>query len=175
TVADDNRSPAITSPPVQVVTAGLPYRYDVRAADPDGDPVTFTLDGGPAGMSLDAFGRLTWACGVGDVGTHRVSLTAADNRGASATQTFDLAVLADGQTPRVNLFLSANPVNVGALVTFVVSATDNVGVRSLGLTVNGSPVPLDAGGRVTLRAEPVGDYAVQADATDTAGTPGMTS
>jgi hypothetical protein len=33
-VSDGSNPPTITSSPVQVVTAGLPYRYDVRASDP---------------------------------------------------------------------------------------------------------------------------------------------
>ncbi|MBX9718048.1 MAG: putative Ig domain-containing protein, partial [Microbacteriaceae bacterium] len=146
-----------------------PYRYDVRASDPDGDPITFRLDQAPAGMAIDAVGRLTWAPGIPNVGVTRVAVTVEDSRGASVTQTFDLAVLADTMAPRVNLFVSANPVDVGRPVTFVVTATDNVGVASLGLTINGSPVPLDGAGRVTLLAQPAGNYAVVARATDAAG------
>jgi RHS repeat-associated protein len=174
-VSDGNQSPTITSSPVQVVTAGLPYRYDVQASDPDGDPLTFTLDQAPAGMSVDAFGRITWSPGIPDVGTHRVAVTAEDPHGAFVTQTYDMVVRADQQTPRVNLFISSNPALIGTPVTFVVTATDNVGVTGRGLTINGTPVALNAAGQVTLVAQPAGDYAIVASASDAAGNTGLAS
>src|SRR5439155_509719 len=87
-VSSNNRPPTITSTPPQTVTAGLPYRYDVQASDPDGDPLTFTLGAHPAGMTLDGFGRLSWAPAIADVGTHRIEITVADDGGLSITQTF---------------------------------------------------------------------------------------
>jgi hypothetical protein len=42
-VLQANQAPQITSRPVEEVTAGLPYRYDVHADDPDGDPLTYAL------------------------------------------------------------------------------------------------------------------------------------
>ncbi len=174
-VADDNRTPTITSSPVPFVTAGLAYRYDVRASDPDGDPITYRLTQAPVGMTVDGFGRITWNSAIPNIGTHRVAVTVEDHRGAFVTQTFDMVVLADVQTPRVNLLIDNNPVNVGSPVTFVVLATDNVGVAVRGLTINGTPVALDAGGRVTLLAEPAGNYAVVAFASDAAGNTGLAS
>ena len=56
------------------------------------------------------------------------------------------------------MFVSANPVALGSNVTFRVSATDNVGVESIGLNINDQPAPLDAAGRITLLADPAGDY-----------------
>ena len=47
-----------------VVTTGLPYRYDVRGSDPDGDPITYRLDQAPARMTIDALGRITWSPGI---------------------------------------------------------------------------------------------------------------
>ena len=172
-VADDNSPPQITSTPKQVVTAGLAYRYDVRATDPDGDALTFRLDSAPAGMTIDQLGRVTWSPQIASIGTHSIAVTVEDPRGASQTQTYDLVVAPDGQTPRVNLLVSANPVLVGSPVTFVATATDNVGVASLVLTINGNPVPLDANGRITLRAEPAGSYEIRAAASDVAGNTGL--
>ncbi len=174
-VAAVNNPPTITSTPVQGITAGLVYRYDVRATDPDGDALTFRLDTAPAGMTLDALGRVSWATTAANVGVHRVAVTVADGRSAAVTQSFDLAVVADGQTPRVNLFLNGNPVPIRFAVTFVVTATDNVGVRTLELTVGGVAVPLDGGGRATLPMNTAGSFAVVARATDAAGNTGQAS
>ncbi|HUE70455.1 MAG TPA: putative Ig domain-containing protein [Pirellulaceae bacterium] len=172
-VADNNSPPAISSTPSQVVTAGLAYRYDVRASDPDGDALAFRLDAAPAGMTIDQLGRVTWSPQIADIGTHSIAVTVEDPRGAAQTQTYDLVVAPDGQTPRVNLQLSANPVEVGSLVTFVATATDNVGVTSLVLSIDGNPVPLDANGRITLRAEPAGNYEIRVAASDAAGNTGL--
>ncbi len=168
-VAAANRAPTISSSPVQTVAAGLPYRYDVRAADPDGDPLTYTLDQAPAGLTIDTLGRITWAPGIPDIGTKRVAVTVADGRGASVTQTYDLAVLADTLAPRITLLLSDNPAQVRTPVTAVVSATDNVGVTALTLTVNGQPVALDGQGRATLAFPTAGPVSLRATASDAAG------
>jgi YD repeat-containing protein/probable HAF family extracellular repeat protein len=172
TVFEDNDPPDITSSPNQVVYAGLPYRYDVAASDPDGDPITYALDAKPDGMQIDPLGRVTWSPQVDDVGIHSIEITVADDRGLSVTQGFDLAVIADQQTPRIDLFVSSNPALLGTPVTFVVTATDNVGVEELGLNIDGQPVPLDAAGRITLLAEPVGQYSIYAYATDAADNTG---
>jgi RHS repeat-associated protein len=168
-VAAANGPPTITSDPVQLVTAGLPYRYDVRATDPDADPLTFTLETAPAGMTVDRLGRITWSPGVADVGVHRVVVTADDGRGAFATQTYDLAVLADTRAPRLDLRVSENPVDVGRSVTFLVLATDDVGVTGLSLTVDGAAVPLDGAGRATVVMGRLGEVPVVATARDAAG------
>src|SRR6202035_2966653 len=124
--------------PPLTTTAGLTYRYDVVATDPDGDPLSYTVTSGPAGMTIDALGRLSWPAGSADIGDHPVVLTLADNQGASTPQSFTLHVLADTEAPKVNLIISPTNPNVGDTATFVVSATDNVGVATLALTVNGT-------------------------------------
>ncbi|HZU34488.1 MAG TPA: putative Ig domain-containing protein, partial [Gemmataceae bacterium] len=71
-----NQPPQITSTAPATVTAGLTYRYDVHANDPDGDPLTYALTTGPAGMTLDpSSGRLTWSPGINDIGSHHVIIT----------------------------------------------------------------------------------------------------
>ena len=173
-VADNNRPPQISSTPLPVVLAGLSYRYDVRATDPDGDPIEFSLSG-PTGMTIDALGRVIWNPQIVSIGTHRIGITATDSRGLWVQQDYDLVVMADVQTPRVNLFVSENPVEINNLVTLAVSATDNVRVVAIGLTINGTPVALDAQGRITFTANPVGQYTVVASASDAAGNTGLAS
>ena len=72
TVQQSNRPPEIMSVPVQQVTAGLVYRYDVWAGDPDGDPLTYSLDSAPAGMNVDDRGRITWQTRTADLGAHAI-------------------------------------------------------------------------------------------------------
>ena len=56
-----NQPPQITSLPVESVSAGAVYRYDVQVDEPDGDEVTFSLNTAPAGLTIDEFGRLMWS------------------------------------------------------------------------------------------------------------------
>jgi hypothetical protein len=169
TVLGANQPPDITSAPVTSNTVGLTYRYDVRASDPDGDPLTYALTTAPAGMTIDSFGRITWATGTADVSVHSVVLSVADDHGASVTQSYNLTVVPDTESPQVNLTLSANPADIGSQVTFLVSATDDVAVQALGLTVAGTSLTLDANGQAMMTATQAGNFTVVATATDPAG------
>ena len=46
--------------PRAVTPLGLTYTYDVRATDPDGDPLTYSLPVKPDGMTITADGLVTW-------------------------------------------------------------------------------------------------------------------
>src|SRR5262249_29962276 len=73
-VRDMNHAPTIASTPIEQVTAGQRYRYDVKASDPDGDQLSYALLSTPQGMTVDAFGRIVWTPGPGDVGSHHIEL-----------------------------------------------------------------------------------------------------
>jgi RHS repeat-associated protein len=164
-----NNSPVITSRPVESVTAGATYRYDLKANDPDRHPLTFTLTESPEGMTIDNFGRITWSAPPNAQGTYRVQVNVSDNFGASITQAYDLAVVRDEQAPLVNLTLSSTPVRVGQPLTVLVAASDNVGVTALNLTVNGTAIALDAQGRGTITLNQVGEFTAIAQASDASG------
>ena len=70
--------------------AGLPYRYDVQASDPDGDPMTFALTTAPAGMTIDALGQVSWNPQVADIGPHTVTIVVTDPVGQQATRYINL-------------------------------------------------------------------------------------
>lgn len=55
-----NRDPVITSEPVVLnAIMGEPYRYQVTASDPDGDPLTFSLTARADGMAISEGGLVT--------------------------------------------------------------------------------------------------------------------
>jgi hypothetical protein len=87
-----NNPPLIlSSPPVRV--EGNIYTYLVKAQDPDGDPVTFTLKLGPKGMEMDkATGRIRWEVKKEDKGTHSIEIEAVDQDGAKSIQRYTLGV-----------------------------------------------------------------------------------
>lgn len=91
----------------------------------------------------------------------------------SATQPVNLQVVADTQAPSVHLVLLTPQVDVGATATIQVSATENVGVSSLTLSVDDTDVILDPMGRGNVRMEQPGVFLVEALATDAAGNVGQ--
>jgi hypothetical protein len=114
-------------------TAHQPCTYDVEATDPDGDPLTFSLDAAPAGMTIDAAtGLLTWTPTPAQIGNHTVTVRVHDNGGGAAIQTFTLTV-APVAVPNV---VGLDPVSAEALIG---AADLSVGAIT------------QAGGAITLR------------------------
>jgi len=169
---DVNQPPAIVSTPATTSVAGATYRYDLRANDPNGDPLAFRIEQGPAGMSIDGVGRLTWPTSAADIGSHAVRVMVSDGRGGDVPQSWTLAVDADTSAPRVALQVGSNPALFGDDVPFLVSASDNVRVESLRLIVGELAVPLDGNGRGTVRMNWIGNVEAVATAIDAAGNAG---
>ena len=73
-----NHAPVIDSQPVLQVSAGATYRYDVRARDLDGDPLSYSLSTSPAGMTIDRLGRIAWPVAPGETGSRHVEVVVTD-------------------------------------------------------------------------------------------------
>lgn len=88
-----NRPPVFNTTPPVTATAGQPLRYDAKALDPDGDPVTYDLLVHPPGMAVDpATGTVVWTPTADDVGAPYALLRAVDGRGGFALQPIPLTV-----------------------------------------------------------------------------------
>lgn len=156
-------------------TAGGGFRYDVRATDPNGDPLTFKLREGPVGMTVDNNGRLLWTVPNDAVGSHPVVVVVSDPSGAEVVRSFVLEVRPDVDAPQVVVTATPDAVNPGARVTFQVLATDNVRVESLSLTIGGKPLVTGPNGTASLVMEELGLINVLASATDPSGNVGFAS
>ena len=175
-----NAPPEILSEPPTTATRGAVYRYTVDAVDPDGDDLTYRLDSGPAGMTMDRNGRIVWRSATTDTEPQDVSVTVTDTFGNTAVQSWQIAMTADTQPPTVALTVltgggavSGNwQINVGSTYRVRVTAHDNVQVTGTSLTVDGVAVALDAAGQATLSADVIGNVVLQATATDAAGLQG---
>ncbi|HEY7745421.1 MAG TPA: Ig domain-containing protein, partial [Desulfuromonadales bacterium] len=67
------------------------YVYAANAVDPDGDTLTYLLEAGPAGMSIDPqTGAVSWRIDAGTVGEHRIRIVAEDPGGLQARQEYTL-------------------------------------------------------------------------------------
>ena len=92
-LAIGNTPPAFNTPPATEAAADRSYRYAASASDADGDTLTYQLTAAPEFLSIDpASGLITGTPTAGDVGTHRLELTAADGFGGIARQAFQLQV-----------------------------------------------------------------------------------
>ncbi|WP_182864853.1 putative Ig domain-containing protein [Rhodopirellula sp. JC639] len=173
-----NSAPQINSTPIDSVVRGATYRYTVRASDPEGDPLTYRLnDDAPDGMTIDRFGRIIWQTDGFSEDAADVTVTVADNRGQSASDTWQITLLDDTIPPQVSFtiisgdrtFQGDGQVDQGSSYTVRVLASDNVGVVDVGLIVDGAMVTLDDTGAVVLTGQTAGAVALEAFASDTAG------
>jgi hypothetical protein len=159
----DSFTLAITqSRPPEVVAPGIPDQsvnenellsIDVASAftDPDGDLLTFTAAGLPAGFTIlgSAISGVATAATVAG-SPYTVTVTASDGRGGSVTDTFSLAAM---PLARADVFLagiapSPSPATLGASVEWVVTVGNSgpspSGSVNLGIEFAGAPFALAA-------------------------------
>ena len=92
-----NSPPLIVSNPA-ALTNREQYEYVVQAKDVDGDTVTYGLETGPPGMTIDkTTGQVSWKVAPGVAGTHRVKVMAEDGQGGAAWQEFELSIPSTAQ------------------------------------------------------------------------------
>lgn len=95
-VSGTGTAPAITSSPTLTATQGLAYAYKVTASDPEGGPMSFTLDKAPEGMTVkttsDFVSWIGWRPTNAQVGVNNVTVRATDPTGLSTTQSYNIAV-----------------------------------------------------------------------------------
>jgi RHS repeat-associated protein len=167
-----------------VIEVGDTATFRVTAFDEDGfasatlaitDPNngTETLDLLPDLSSGNALRTFTTSV----IGAHRATVTAVDVLGNTGTRSLDFDVLARDVTgPAVSVAVEApSPLLVGHAVTIRVTVTDDRGVVSKSLTVNGTPVPLNNQGVATYVTAAPGGHSAVATATDAAGNVGTGS
>jgi RHS repeat-associated protein len=103
--AQTNRTPTITSTPINQATVNQPYRYPLSATDPDvGDTLSYTLITKPNGMTIQATtGLIEWT--PTQVGGANVVARVTDQGGLFAEQNFTITVSAAtaNQAPQVRI------------------------------------------------------------------------
>ena len=89
-----NSPPKIVSQPPDTVPDKTLYSYQVKAEDPDGDPVSFSLaEGAPEGMTIDSStGLITWPITEQSVGTYDITINADDGHQGVASQHYTLSL-----------------------------------------------------------------------------------
>jgi len=87
-----NSPPTILSLPPESLIAPGKYLYRVKAVDPDGDPLTFRLEGDvPEGMTIDpSTGVIRWNFSKPPEEPLRVDIRVNDGHGGEAQQTYEV-------------------------------------------------------------------------------------
>lgn len=83
-----NRPPEILSLPAAGISSGY-FQYQVTAKDADNDPLLFSLEGGPAEMTIDSTGLIQWTVPRGLMGKEQVRVIVSDGS-SSSFQVFNL-------------------------------------------------------------------------------------
>ncbi len=119
-----NNSPSIVSQPVFTVALGQNYIYDAQAVDSDNDPLYWSLDTAPTGMSVDARqGSIRWTPTASQTGSNQVVLRVIDGLGAWATQTYLINVNSVNTPPNITSYPSTEAF-LDYPYTYTVVATD---------------------------------------------------
>jgi len=135
-----NRYPVLTNPGNQSSTVGQSLSLQLQGSDPDGQPVSYTASGLPAGISLMASTGFISGAGT-TAGTFSVTARVSDGVLSSSAQTFTWTMAtAPTQPPpdtTLPLISITSPTSVssytssGSSITVGGTSSDNVGVTQV--------------------------------------------
>ena len=137
TVNNINQAPSITSPGNQSNVEGDSASITINASDPDGDTLSYSATGLPAGLSINsASGLISGTLGAGSTGNYNVTVSASDGS-LSANTSFNWIISQVNVAPVI-----INPGNQvgdeGTSVSLQISASDANG-DNLSFTASGLP------------------------------------
>ncbi len=97
-----NRPPVLNTIGNKTITVGQSLTFSVSATDPDGDALTYSASGLPAGATFNASTRVfSWTPAAGQAGSYNITFTVTDSRGLSNSETITIAVTAPVQLARI--------------------------------------------------------------------------
>lgn len=121
-----NRPPVLSGQPPTTARVATTYDFAPTAADPDGDPISFSISNRPAWASFNAAsGQLRGSPGPSDVGTYsNIVIRATDGNGTAALPAFSVTVEAQANRAPAITGSPANSVTAGQAYSFTPSASD---------------------------------------------------
>ncbi len=126
-VFNTNRDPLITSgvPDTTFIMEGQTLSFDVDATDPDSDPLHYTINFTPTGMTFDtALGLVEWTPDFWQNGYYSIVYSVYDSNGASDFRQTIIAVLDSNRAPVFTAVPNDTTVVEGALYFAGISAND---------------------------------------------------
>lgn len=167
--------------PVSGSTVSGTINVTVSASDNIGmKSVSLSIDGGAA-VSTSSISPFTnaWNSATVANGTHTLTLTAADAAGNKTTKSVSVTVSntapGDITSPVVNLSSPTDQSSVTGTVSVVMSATDNVGVSSVSISIDNVVVSTSTSYSWNTSNFAAGSHIVTATAKDAAGNQGTKS
>ncbi|HEX6827988.1 MAG TPA: putative Ig domain-containing protein [Burkholderiales bacterium] len=121
TVGNVNRPPVLNLIGNKSATVGAPLTFTASAADPDGDTMTFSATGLPAGATLTPQGVFSWTPTA--AGNSTVTITVTDSGGATDSETITITVGNVNRPPVLNP-IGSKTVGENQLLTFTATASD---------------------------------------------------
>jgi len=141
--APANTPPVITTPATQSTVRGTAVTLAITASDPNGDALTYSATGLPAGLTIGATtgvisGTPTTAA------TYTPTVTVADGQGGTASATFTWTITAPANTPPVITTPATQSTVRGTAATLAITASDPNG-DALTYSATGLPAGLTIG------------------------------
>jgi len=122
-----NSAPLVISEPITTATEDQLYLYQIKASDPNGDNLSYSLIIKPEGMSINSEnGLITWVPTNNQVGIHQIIVEISDDK-ESVNQSFEIEVINVNNPPQILSYSPANidiKINEGNSVKFEVQAHD---------------------------------------------------
>lgn len=87
-----NHSPYIQTIPDQQAYINTAFEFQVQAADPNNEPITYSLTQSPVWLNISPSGLLSGTPAVNDTGTSTIIVTVTDARNETAADTFSMQV-----------------------------------------------------------------------------------
>ncbi len=158
-----NELPVITSQPNFNAKTEFEYEYQVIATDADGDPLVYSLQAKPAGMTISSSGLISWISDVEQ--SVPVTVRVSDGKGY-VEQGWTLKVLSADTALEAQLSVSPKYIDDGEVVTIQITPINAIAPLSVTVTVDGNPVDLDSAYQAQVAATGIGVHAVEATVTD---------
>lgn len=122
-----NRIPQFTSKPILEAILGMPYAYDARASDLDGDALSYEIIEGPTGMTINtSTGRIFWTPDI--ISSIKVWIKVSDGKGGEAVQEYVIKV-SEAIRPQLILATPQEGMTLKGTTTF--SGTVTKGTREV--------------------------------------------
>ncbi len=177
----NNQQPTVNLSAPATATTGVVVNLSATAADSDGSVARVAFYEGNTLLGEDTTAPYTWAWTPGTTGNRSLTARATDDSGATTTSTAVVVAVSapapgtDTEAPAVSV---AAPVNFATALTgnvmLTANATDNVGVTSVELQLDGVPLgaaitapPYSVSIDTTAHAS--GQHVLRARASDAAG------
>jgi len=88
----ENRPPELNFIESQLADEGKIFEFNVTAADPDGDPITFSAENLPVGSVFNTNGKFTWLPEYGQEGNYNITFFASDDEGLQVSSICSITV-----------------------------------------------------------------------------------